>query len=66
MKSFTLNSDQHGKEQRFVAYLLPEEDPVQRNADEPSSSRCALVPHPAHILRLFVGSTLHPLIWHAC
>ncbi|EIE25956.1 hypothetical protein COCSUDRAFT_64915 [Coccomyxa subellipsoidea C-169] len=39
MKSFTLNSDQHGKEQRFVAYLLPEEDPVQRNADEPSSSR---------------------------
>jgi hypothetical protein len=42
MKSFTLQGDQHRKEQKFVAYMLPMEDPVQRNSNEPSSSRSVL------------------------
>ena len=42
VKSYTLKGEQNGKEDRFVAYMLPAHTPPDRDAGAPSTSRRAL------------------------
>lgn len=42
VKSYTLKGEQNGKEDRFVAYMLPAQAPPDRDAGAPSTSRRAL------------------------
>ena len=39
VKSYTLKGEQNGKEDRFVAYMLPAQTPPDRDAGTVSTSR---------------------------